>query len=207
MKRIFLVLLSITLLFTLLACETNKYEIKGVSKEFSSDFNEVLKVIEKDIKNHSNESSIYIPDRIGYNFIKKYEDRILTENEQKIFDIIKESLILRSLGFIVTNKEEFKYNEEYDKECIEILKEADIIVTNPPFSLFREYVAQLMEYDKKFVILGNQNALTNKDIFELIKKNKIWLGIESNGRKCRCKYRKNKYFRSRFITQVYTFIN
>ena len=127
MNRIFLVVLSITLLFTLLACETNKYEIKGVSKEFSSDFNEVLKVIEKDIKNHSNESSIYIPDRIGYNFIKKYEDRILTENEQKIFDIIKESLILRSLGFIVTNKEEFKYNEEYDKECIEILKQLQTI--------------------------------------------------------------------------------
>lgn len=68
-------------------------------------------------------------------------------------------------------------------ECIEILKEADIIVTNPPFSLFREYVAQLIQYDKKFLIIGNQNALTNKDIFELIKKNKIWLGIDNGGTK------------------------
>lgn len=60
-------------------------------------------------------------------------------------------------------------------ECIELLKEADIVVTNPPFSLFREYVAQLMEYDKKFIIIWNQNAITNKDFFPLIQKNKIWL--------------------------------
>lgn len=59
-------------------------------------------------------------------------------------------------------------------ECIEILKEADIVITNPPFSLFREYVAQLMEYDKKFVILGNLNAITYKEIFKLIKENKLW---------------------------------
>ena len=62
------------------------------------------------------------------------------------------------------------------KECIELLRQADIIVTNPPFSLFREYVAQLMEYDKEFLIIGNQNAITYKEIFKLIKENKIWLG-------------------------------
>lgn len=62
------------------------------------------------------------------------------------------------------------------KECIELLKEADIVVTNPPFSLFREYVAQLIEYDKKFLILGNQNAITYKEIFPLIQKNIMWLG-------------------------------
>ncbi len=62
------------------------------------------------------------------------------------------------------------------KECIELLKQADIVVTNPPFSLFREYVAQLMEYSKKFLIIGNQNAITYKEIFPLIKENKIWLG-------------------------------
>lgn len=54
------------------------------------------------------------------------------------------------------------------QECIELLKEADIVVTNPPFSLFREYVAQLMEYGKKFLIIGNQNAITFKEIFPLI---------------------------------------
>ena len=62
------------------------------------------------------------------------------------------------------------------KECIELLKEADIVATNPPFSLFREYVAQLIEYEKKFLIIGTQNAITYKEIFKLIKENKIWLG-------------------------------
>ncbi len=62
------------------------------------------------------------------------------------------------------------------QESIELLKQADIVVTNPPFSLFREYVAQLIEYDKKFVIVGSQNAVTYKEIFSLIKENKVWLG-------------------------------
>lgn len=61
-------------------------------------------------------------------------------------------------------------------ESIELLKQADIVVTNPPFSLFREYVAQLMEYDKKFLIVGTQNSITTKEIFSLLKENKIWLG-------------------------------
>ena len=61
-------------------------------------------------------------------------------------------------------------------ECLELLKGVDIVVTNPPFSLFREYVATLVEYDKKFIIIGNQNAITYKEVFPLIKDNKIWLG-------------------------------
>ncbi len=73
------------------------------------------------------------------------------------------------------------------EECIGILKEADIVVTNPPFSLFREYVAQLMEYGKKFVIIGNQNAITYKEIFPLIKNNEMWFGysIHSGDREFR----------------------
>lgn len=67
------------------------------------------------------------------------------------------------------------------EECIELLKEADIVCTNPPFSLFREYVAQLVEYDKKFLILGNPNAITYKEIFPLIKDNKVWVGFKSMG--------------------------
>jgi len=62
------------------------------------------------------------------------------------------------------------------RECVELLKEADIVVTNPPFSLFREYVAQLVEHGKRFVIIGSLNAITYKEIFKLIKENKIWLG-------------------------------
>ena len=64
-------------------------------------------------------------------------------------------------------------------ECIEFLKEADIVCTNPPFSLFREYVAQLMEYEKKFLIIGSMNALTYKEIFPLVKNNELWLGYNS----------------------------
>ena len=65
------------------------------------------------------------------------------------------------------------------EECIEYLKQADVVVTNPPFSLFREYVKQLMDYGKKFIIIGNKNALTYKEVFGFIKENKIWLGISS----------------------------
>jgi len=68
-------------------------------------------------------------------------------------------------------------------ECIELLKGIDIVVTNPPFSLFREYVEQLINYDKKFIIIGDLNALTYKEIFRLIKDNKIWLGIDNGGTK------------------------
>lgn len=72
-----------------------------------------------------------------------------------------------------------------DPECIELLKQADIVVTNPPFSLFREYIAQLMEFEKKFLIIGNINAVTYKEVFPLIKDNRLWLGpsITSGDRK------------------------
>lgn len=63
-------------------------------------------------------------------------------------------------------------------ECVEFLKQADIVVTNPPFSLFREYVKQLMEYGKKFVIVGNMNAITYKEIFPYIKNNEMWVGMK-----------------------------
>ena len=76
------------------------------------------------------------------------------------------------------------------EECIEILKEADIVVTNPPFSLFREYVAQLVQYGKKFLIIGHQNAITYKEIFPLFKGNRIWLGFGFKGNAA--------HFRSRY---------
>lgn len=67
------------------------------------------------------------------------------------------------------------------EESIELLKQADIVVTNPPFSLFREYVAQLIEYDKKFIIVGHQNAISYKEIFNLIRDNNLWLGYGFKG--------------------------
>lgn len=72
----------------------------------------------------------------------------------------------------------FEDNGDFrNPECIELLKQADIVVTNPPFSLFREYVAQLIEYKKKFLIIGNKNAVTYKEIFPLLMDNKIWVGV------------------------------
>ncbi|MCB9819832.1 adenine-specific methyltransferase EcoRI family protein [Candidatus Nomurabacteria bacterium] len=64
-------------------------------------------------------------------------------------------------------------------ECVELLKQSDIVVTNPPFSLYREYVAQLVEYDKKFIIIGSKNTITYKEIFPLIKDDKLWVGTTS----------------------------
>ena len=63
-----------------------------------------------------------------------------------------------------------------NKECLDLLDECDIVVTNPPFSLFREYVAVLMEYQKKFLIVGNKNAITYKEFFPLLKNNEVWMG-------------------------------
>ena len=68
-----------------------------------------------------------------------------------------------------------------DPECVELLKQTDIVVTNPPFSLFREYIGQLIDYKKKFLIIGHQNAITYKEVFPLIKENKVWLGYGFKG--------------------------
>jgi len=99
----------------------------------------------------------------------------------------------RADDIIEGDYEEFVRNNEWQtlkgdgdfrsQECIELLKQADIVVTNPPFSLFREYVSQLDEYKKKFLIIGDQNAITYKEIFKLIKDNKLWIGIDNGGTK------------------------
>ena len=78
-------------------------------------------------------------------------------------------------------KTQLKQNGDFrSPEAVEILKETDIVVTNPPFSLFREYVTQLMEYEKQFIIMGNNNAITYKEIFPLLKNNEMWLGYHVN---------------------------
>ena len=86
----------------------------------------------------------------------------------------KEEKIIPSSADIIHFKGDGDFRSD---ESIELLKQADIVVTNPPFSLFREYVDQLVKYDKKFLIIGNINAITYKEIFKLIKENKAWLGI------------------------------
>ena len=97
---------------------------------------------------------------------------------------------LADVEFLIKNKKNTLVSLKGDgdfrsKECIELLKESDIVVTNPPFSLFREYIAQLIEYKKQFLIIGNINALSYKEIFPLLRDNKVWLGqsIHSGDRK------------------------
>lgn len=106
---------------------------------------------------------------------------------EKDIEIIRQSGAYRTIlvddeGFDFAEKEKCWLKGVYgsgdfrSKNVIDYLKESDVVVTNPPFSLFREYVAQLMEYGKKFLIIGPQNAVTYKDIFPHIKNNKLWLG-------------------------------
>lgn len=91
---------------------------------------------------------------------------------------------LADVKYLLKNKKNafslLKGNGDFrSEECVELLKECDVLVTNPPFSLFREYVAQLVEYDKKFLIIGNKNAITYKEMFALIKAQKVWLGYRN----------------------------
>lgn len=112
---------------------------------------------------------------------KKPYKIVITEvsdlNNDGAVDLTDIELLLKSANgkpTLLKGDGDFRSNE-----CIELLKQADIVVTNPPFSLFREYVAQLIEYDKKFIIIGNQNAITYKEIFPLLKDNKVWLGYKA----------------------------
>ena len=108
---------------------------------------------------HSDERAVYIE----YEGDKDGNSRILSDGELEI--------------------KEFRGDGAFqNSESVELLKQADIVVTNPPFSLFREYVKQLIDYQKKFLIIGNQNAISYKEIFPLIKDNKVWLGV-NNGAK------------------------
>ncbi len=87
-----------------------------------------------------------------------------------------------STDFSTIEVKELKGDGDFrSQECIELLKQSDVVVTNPPFSLFREYVAQLIKYEKKFIIVGHQNAISYKEIFSLIKDNKLWLGYGFKG--------------------------
>lgn len=104
-----------------------------------------------------------VTDMNGDGRIDLADVRYLIQNDKNVLSILKENGDFRS------------------HECIELLKEADIVVTNPPFSKFREYVGQLMAYEKKFIIIGHQNAITYKEIFPLIKENKMWLGYGFKG--------------------------
>jgi hypothetical protein len=106
-----------------------------------------------------------VPDADGDGAVDLSDVRHLLENDKNI-------------ATPITGNGDFRSDE-----CVALLKQADIVCTNPPFSLFREYVAQLMEKNKKFLILGHQNAIIYKEIFKFIKENKLWLGYDNGGTK------------------------
>jgi hypothetical protein len=186
--------------------KTSNKNLRNANKAKNDEFYTQLSDIEKELKNYK----IYLKDKIVFcncddpeesnfwnyfalNFeflgLKKLVSTQF-ENEKPSYklEIIKDINKDGKINKLDTIKTPLKQNGDFrSPECIEILKEADIVVTNPPFSLFREYVAQLFEYDKKFIIIGNQNAITYKEIFKLIKDNKIWLGqsIHSGDREFR----------------------
>lgn len=103
-----------------------------------------------------------VTDTNGDGAINLADIQYLMQNDKNVISVLKGNGDFRS------------------EECIELLKQADIVVTNPPFSLFREYLAQLVKYEKQFLIIGNQNAITYKEVFPLIKDNKLWLGLTMN---------------------------
>lgn len=99
---------------------------------------------------------------------------VADNNADGAFDLSDIKILLANKKNALTR---LKGNGDFrSEECIELLKEADFVCTNPPFSLFREYIAQLIAYDKKFIVIGDKNAITYKEIFPLIKENKLWLG-------------------------------
>jgi hypothetical protein len=106
-------------------------------------------------------------------------DRVTDENNDGAADIEDVKLFLKRNK---ANRIALKGDDQYpggdfrSSECVDFLKQAEVVVTNPPFSLFREYVAQLVEHGKKFLIIGSKNAITYKEIFPLVKKNKMWVG-------------------------------
>lgn len=103
---------------------------------------------------------------------------VADENGDGVYDLedVKRIIQANGGGRLLKGDDDFPPGDFRSKECIELLKQADIVVTNPPFSLFREYVAQLFEYDKKFLIIGHINAITYKEIFPKIMDNRMWLG-------------------------------
>ena len=112
-------------------------------------------------------------------------EELTDENKDGATGIADVELILKNKKNVLTR---LKGNGDFrTKECIELLKDADIVITNPPFSLLREYIAQLIEYDKKYIIIGNINSCICKEIFRLIKDGKLWIGqsIHSGDREFR----------------------
>lgn len=171
-------------------------KLNDAKKNKKDEFYTQLTDIEKELKHYKE----YFKNKIIFCNCDDPE----TSNFWKYFYLNFKHLGLKRLIATHYDYKNSTYKQEYDgkdiiktnlqkngdfrnQECIELLKESDIVVTNPPFSLFREYVSQLIEYNKNFIIIGNLNAIGLKMIFPLLQKNKMWLGcsIHSGDREFR----------------------
>jgi hypothetical protein len=108
-------------------------------------------------------------------------DHVPDLNEDGAIDLLDVESLLRSDGNVA---ESLEGNGDFrSRECLSLLEQSDIVVTNPPFSLFREYLDQLIKYEKKFLILGDQNHISYKDVFRYVREDKVWLGYDNGGNK------------------------
>lgn len=161
----------------------NNRNLHSAKRAKNDEFYTQLTDIEKEVvhyKEHFKDKIVLCNcnDAVHDNFVRYFKDNF---NDLELQKIIYTSYGDNAYAYVYNGKEtnNWKLKENGDfrsEEMIELLKKADIVCTNPPFSQFREYVAQLVEYDKKFLIIGNGNAVTYKEFFPLIKENKVWLG-------------------------------
>ena len=161
--------------------------LHSARKSKNDEFYTQYKDIEKEIahyKDHFYGKSIYCncDDPAHSNFWKYFVDNFYDLNLSKVVCTYlgEESYVTEYDGIGESRRRLMGDGDFRSSECVDLLREADIVVTNPPFSLFREYIAQLMEYDKNFLVIGNMNAITYKEVFPLIRGNRLWLGIYSN---------------------------
>jgi hypothetical protein len=161
----------------------------SAKREKNDEFYTLLKDIEEELSHYKAQfhgSKVYCncDDYRISNFYKYFRDRFdelgLTSVTATHFS--KDGVVYKAVYDGVSEKTTpLKQNGDFrSEECLALLKEADIVCTNPPFSLFREYVEQLVSFGKKFLIIGNMNAITYKEVFKLIKENKVWLGGTRN---------------------------
>lgn len=186
----------------------NITNMKKANKNKADEFYTMLTDIEKELKYYEAEFKdkvVYCncDDPVESNFFKYFQNNFYRLGLKKLIcthyeynkpqsyklEIERIESKIGQISFIPKEvKTPLKENGDFrSEECIELLKESDIVVTNPPFSLWREYIRQLFEYNKKFLIIGNQNAITYREVFPLLKDDKMWLGITMNG--------SNRYFR------------
>lgn len=161
----------------------NNSNLHKARKARADEFYTQYEDIEKEIQNYNLEGKKICCNCDDYrysNFVKYFKDNF---NKLKISYLTASNYDIGECAYkyeydgVEEKITALKGNGDFrSEECVELLKEADVVITNPPFSLLREYIVLLIKYDKKFIIIGNGNAVTYKEIFPLIKENKMWIG-------------------------------